>query len=168
MARGGKSGQKARGRPKKLGPNSDDKNKGVKLLDEIMGVSELMVEEDSDEDRVEQDADLNEIRTPGKGIATVTNWIEEVERESEDRMTKFVPPIMRSIQMSGPAKMEEGESSMVTITEEEIEFWLPSIVGYVVGANPPLHVLDGFVRRLWKTDVSKVGMIGHGLFIIRF
>lgn len=60
----------------------------------------------------------------------------------------------------------------VRITEEDIEeevsYWKPSIVGYVAGANPPMHVLEGFVRRIWKEDVDKVGMIGHGVFLIRF
>ena len=38
----------------------------------------------------------------------------------------------------------------------------------MAGANPPLHVLKGFVKRIWKTDVDRVGMIAHGLFLIRF
>ena len=45
---------------------------------------------------------------------------------------------------------------------------MTSIVGYVAGANPPLHVLEGFVRRLRKDDVSKVSMISHEIFLIRF
>lgn len=51
---------------------------------------------------------------------------------------------------------------------EEVEYWMPSLVGYVAGANPPLHVLEGFIRRICKEDVCKVGMISHGIFIIRF
>ena len=52
--------------------------------------------------------------------------------------------------------------------EEEVNYWKSAIVGCVAGANPPMHVLDGFVRRIWKTDVDKVGMIAHGVFIIIF
>ncbi|XP_062102998.1 uncharacterized protein LOC133813991 [Humulus lupulus] len=50
----------------------------------------------------------------------------------------------------------------------EINFWQPSIVCYVVGANPPINILDGFVRRLWKENVDKVGVLSRGVFIIRF
>ncbi|KAL2900331.1 hypothetical protein RDABS01_025413, partial [Bienertia sinuspersici] len=32
----------------------------------------------------------------------------------------------------------------------EVDYWRPSIVGYVVGANPPGAVMDGFFRRIWK------------------
>ncbi|XP_060960884.1 uncharacterized protein LOC133031410 [Cannabis sativa] len=35
-------------------------------------------------------------------------------------------------------------------------------------ANPPLNVIDGFVRRLWKDKIDKVGMLSYGIFLIRF
>ncbi|XP_062117454.1 uncharacterized protein LOC133831238 [Humulus lupulus] len=37
-----------------------------------------------------------------------------------------------------------------------------------MGVNPPLHILDGFARRMWKEAVVKVGLIARGIFIIRF
>lgn len=52
--------------------------------------------------------------------------------------------------------------------EDEVNFWKPSLVGYVAGANPPLFVFEGFVRRVWKENVDKVGMISHGVFIVQF
>ncbi|XP_062112517.1 uncharacterized protein LOC133823685 [Humulus lupulus] len=74
-----------------------------------------------------------------------------------------------------PSKLEEstnqGKKKVKIVQpdiEEEVNYWKPSIVGYVAGANPPLNVLDGFVRRMWKDDVVKVGMLSHGIFIIRF
>uniref|UniRef100_A0A803PBF0 DUF4283 domain-containing protein n=1 Tax=Cannabis sativa TaxID=3483 RepID=A0A803PBF0_CANSA len=52
--------------------------------------------------------------------------------------------------------------------EEEVSSWTPSIVCYVLGANPPLSILDGFVRRIWGDKVHKVGMLAYGIFLIRF
>lgn len=53
--------------------------------------------------------------------------------------------------------------------EPEIRFWELSVVCYVTSANPPLHVIDGFVRQIWKElDIDKVGMVNCGVFIVRF
>lgn len=39
----------------------------------------------------------------------------------------------------------------------------------VVGANPPLHVVDGFIKRIWKDlNVDEVGMVNKGVFLVRF
>lgn len=34
--------------------------------------------------------------------------------------------------------------------EDEINYWSSSIICYVVGANPPSHVMEGFLRRIWR------------------
>ncbi|XP_056697309.1 uncharacterized protein [Spinacia oleracea] len=40
---------------------------------------------------------------------------------------------------------------------------------YVVGANPPIHVMEGFVRRIWKNmGVEKVVVAAKGVFLVRF
>src|SRR5687767_10789486 len=42
------------------------------------------------------------------------------------------------------------------------------MVCFVVGANPPLHVIDSFVRRIWKDlDADTVGMVDKGVYMVR-
>ncbi|XP_060965589.1 uncharacterized protein LOC133034512 [Cannabis sativa] len=64
------------------------------------------------------------------------------------------------------------EKERVKITEDDIEeevnFWNSTIFCYVLGANPPLSVIDGFARCVWKDKIDKVGMISYGVFLIRF
>lgn len=37
------------------------------------------------------------------------------------------------------------------------------------GANPPLHVIKGFARRIWKDlGIDKIGMVDKGVFLVRF
>lgn len=51
---------------------------------------------------------------------------------------------------------------------EECVFWETSVVCYVLGANPPLHVINGFVNRIWNpVDIDKVGTIDKGVFLVR-
>lgn len=65
-----------------------------------------------------------------------------------------------------------GEKSCVKITEEDVEeeitFWNSAIVCYVLGANPPMNIIEGFFRRVWAGKVDRVGSPRHGIFIVRF
>ncbi|XP_056697466.1 uncharacterized protein [Spinacia oleracea] len=55
------------------------------------------------------------------------------------------------------------------MTQEEVDFWSSSIICYVVGANPPIHVMEGFIRRIWKKYyVDKVVLVKKGVFLVRF
>ena len=39
---------------------------------------------------------------------------------------------------------------------------------YALGVNPPLHVIDGFVKRIWKDlNIDNVGIVDKGVFLIR-
>uniref|UniRef100_A0A803Q9H8 Uncharacterized protein n=1 Tax=Cannabis sativa TaxID=3483 RepID=A0A803Q9H8_CANSA len=65
------------------------------------------------------------------------------------------PPILRSGSVKRNLKTSFSKSasaSKIKITIDdihEIEFWKPSIVCYVLGANPPLSILEGLARRMW-------------------
>lgn len=52
--------------------------------------------------------------------------------------------------------------------EDEVEFWNTTIMCYLLGANPPITVMEGFFRRIWQGKVDWVGMPKHGIFIVRF
>lgn len=70
MARGGRGGRKPKGRIKKLGPDSADKAKGIKSLDELVGVSELVVETGEDEQNA-----MEQNLTEAEQLAMVSEWI---------------------------------------------------------------------------------------------
>ncbi|XP_074277741.1 uncharacterized protein LOC141601364 [Silene latifolia] len=51
----------------------------------------------------------------------------------------------------------------------ELEFWSSSVFCFVLGANPPNHVMDGYVRRIWKDfSIDKVAYLANGICIVRF
>ncbi|XP_057529597.1 uncharacterized protein LOC130808151 [Amaranthus tricolor] len=52
---------------------------------------------------------------------------------------------------------------------DEIVYWESAMICYVLGANPPLKVMEGFVHRKWKLQgLDKLVGIGKGVFLARF
>lgn len=40
---------------------------------------------------------------------------------------------------------------------------------YILGANPPQNMMEGFIHRIWgKFGVDKVSLAGRGIFLVRF
>lgn len=53
--------------------------------------------------------------------------------------------------------------------QEEVDFWNSSVVCYVVGENPRMNVMKGFIRRTWRNlKVDKVSMVKKGVYLVRF
>jgi len=43
------------------------------------------------------------------------------------------------------------------------------VICYVLEANPPFEVIDGYVRRIWKAyAIDKVVLVKRGLYLVRF
>uniref|UniRef100_A0A803PHP5 Reverse transcriptase domain-containing protein n=1 Tax=Cannabis sativa TaxID=3483 RepID=A0A803PHP5_CANSA len=186
-----KSIEKVTVKKKKRGPSSSDAKK-TKLMDEVLGVEPFeLSDEEEDRQIAHQGATLNEFfpepLTPKSSLNAILRQ-EEVQRDfnfflaanhecSKDVATgsHATPPFLRSgsvvrnLSNSFENSKKPGQVK-VTIDDiaEEISYWNSSLVCYIMGANPPLNVLDGFVRRLWKDKIDKVGLLSYGIFLIRF
>ena len=54
-------------------------------------------------------------------------------------------------------------------TRSEVEYGSAAIIYGMVGANPTLDVIDGFVRRIWSTrSIDKVVLARKEVFLVRF
>ncbi|KAL2931224.1 hypothetical protein RDABS01_036634 [Bienertia sinuspersici] len=52
---------------------------------------------------------------------------------------------------------------------DEIEYWLNAVVCFVLGANPPQEVLEGYFKRIrGKLGIDKIVLVGKGMFLVRF
>lgn len=50
-----------------------------------------------------------------------------------------------------------------------MDYWNLVVLCSLLCANPPLFVIEGFFRRIWKDlGVDKVASVEHGMFIVRF
>ncbi|XP_074265580.1 uncharacterized protein LOC141588019 [Silene latifolia] len=73
--------------------------------------------------------------------------IQEDEEESDERLLQF--------------SKED--------TQDEIEYWSNAIYCFVLGANPPWEILNGFLRRIWsKHNIDKVSFMPNGIVLVRF
>ncbi|XP_074283153.1 uncharacterized protein LOC141607698 [Silene latifolia] len=63
--------------------------------------------------------------------------------------------------------------NLIQLTKEdikdEIEYWNNAVYWFVLGANPPWEVLNGFIMRIWqKHNVDKISFMPNGIFLVRF
>ena len=163
MARGGKRGRKPKGAPRSNGSGSLTTTSTK--TNEFLGIKELEI--DDEESEQEEGSKQMEV--------DITEWADLAAKLEQDVACgkRIAMPILKlSEEADGTVQRNSDEKEEVRITKDDIEdkvnFLKPSIVGYVAGANPPVHVLEGFVRRIWKEVVDRVGMIAHGIFLIRF
>uniref|UniRef100_A0A803PCI4 DUF4283 domain-containing protein n=1 Tax=Cannabis sativa TaxID=3483 RepID=A0A803PCI4_CANSA len=150
---------KSNAKKKKKGPSSSIDVKKTKSMDEVLGVEPIDFSDEEEEQSLE-----DQRANPS------TRCSEEVARG-----VQITPPVLRSgnvVRNLSTSFDNTKASSQVKITlddiHEEVNFWNLSLVCYILGANPPLTVLDGFVRRLWKDKIDKVGLLSYGIFFIRF
>ncbi|KAM6571878.1 hypothetical protein CsatA_015958 [Cannabis sativa] len=171
-------------KPKKKGPNSSADVMKTKSMEEILGVEPVEFSDEED-DRTEVDlvqplsldSSLRLIKQQDE-IAADFGYFLAANRECQNSISKGIrttppilraKPVMRSLEKEFVnSKKEEKVKITMDDIEEEVSYWQSAIVCYVLGANPPLSVLEGFARRIWRDKVDKIGMISYGIFLIRF
>uniref|UniRef100_A0A803QGH8 DUF4283 domain-containing protein n=1 Tax=Cannabis sativa TaxID=3483 RepID=A0A803QGH8_CANSA len=103
---------------------------------------------------------------------------EEINGDNPVLVDVFQPPlspkssldsIVRNLESSFKQSVQRCKVKiMMEDIEDEVMFWKRSIVCYVLGSSPPLHILEGFAKRVWKEKVDCVKMLSYGIFIICF
>uniref|UniRef100_A0A803NFJ2 CCHC-type domain-containing protein n=1 Tax=Cannabis sativa TaxID=3483 RepID=A0A803NFJ2_CANSA len=181
---------------RKKGPDSVSDIIRTKSVDEVIGITPLELSEEEDDEMLGMDGrrrcdSQNDLYPPPLSPKSSLREIKRAD-EARDDLMHFIhmnnqcnsallqgkntnPPILRSstvIRNLEESMNHSVKPNKVKITiddiEDEVNFWQPSIVCYVLGSNPPLHILEGFANRLWKDKIDKVRMLTYGVFIIRF
>ena len=103
----------------------------------------------------------------GRGVLDTSS--RAVTNDAIESETLIVEP---AILNSGPKGNTSSNPKPVKIklanVEDEIKYWKTAIVCFVIGANPPLHVIDGFVKRIWKDlKIDTIGVVDKGVFLVR-
>ncbi|XP_010666883.1 uncharacterized protein LOC104884000 [Beta vulgaris subsp. vulgaris] len=182
MARGRakKSAQK-----KKTGPSSSPVKK-TKSVDEVTGVEAIKIpsvikEYEELEKEVERNTMESSIKTPENVVQKVnetvvlTEWLNVMKSAEKPANVARLSWAQRVEDDEKPTQVNDkvNESHIVTIDsddiQDEVEYWTSAVVCYVLGANPPMAVMEGFFKRIWgRMGIDKIATLGKGMFIVRF
>lgn len=143
MAKGSRSGKKARGRPRKKGPGSSDGVRGSKSIDAILGVTELPMEQEAKSEYAgteeanpidEISIQLDDTRTMSN-IMDLSEWIEAARNLEQDiNMGKLAtPPILRSTE-----KWKQKVEEEVREANRLSRFWTKTLKKKLSIGNLPL------------------------------
>ncbi|XP_074314107.1 uncharacterized protein LOC141649312 [Silene latifolia] len=120
----------------------------------------------------EVDAQLQSVAVLKEGLVLSENPNDWVEVSGQKQGVVTQPARLEPIDENETAVIES-RRPVLKLTEDdvkdEIAYWKQAVYGYVMGANPPWDVLDGFLRRIWFAyEISKISFLPNGLFVVRF
>ncbi|KAJ8422255.1 LOW QUALITY PROTEIN: hypothetical protein Cgig2_025875 [Carnegiea gigantea] len=92
---------------------------------------------------------------------TIKSSYTSIVNPEEGLVLKFIEaPVINGTKC---AKIEQQDVT------SEIDYWSQAVLCCVLGANPPLGVIEGYVRRIWSQFViDKVIAARKGLYLVRF
>lgn len=181
MARGRAKKSAQKGQSKATGSSSSPVKK-TKSVDEVTGIRELQVPSPIAEKAIAVENEVEEVYEMVPATIVREDKISQEQRVILDWKAATTsganqPETARRMPWADDVEQQERNqvrtSPLVMIDsddiQEEVEYWSSAVVCYVLGANPPFKVMDGFFRRIWgNLGIEKTAMVGKGLFIVRF
>lgn len=80
-------------------------------------------------------------------------------------------PVDGLILTNAESNEKNGENVKIAFNDIklEVEYWTNVVLYRVLGENPPVQVMEGFIRRVWgKLGIDKIALVTRGIFIVRF
>ncbi|KAL2898189.1 60 kDa chaperonin 1 [Bienertia sinuspersici] len=126
---------------------------------------------DKEEELVTPKSALLHAQTKVQLKPNFTEWMNSIREKHPVSKMGNIQEDIRPIVLDETVTMQEGMiednnvdkqgDDLVHISMEdiqpEVDYWKPSIVSFVIGANPPGKAMEGFFRRVWKEHgVDKV------------
>ena len=178
---------------KPRGPSSDSQALRTRSIEEVLGVEalDLTIENEI----LTPKSGLKHLQARSELRHSFNEWMQSVHRSAnkvnntpsnvdigtisipilqqfDEVMTEHADSVDDEFRPPDPIEMHP-VSSPVQIDfndiQDEVDFWNSSIICYIIGANPPIHVMEGFIRRIWKKfNVDKVVLVKKGIYLVRF
>ncbi|KAL9237039.1 hypothetical protein vseg_011629 [Gypsophila vaccaria] len=127
---------------KPKGPSEEEDNMKTKRIHDIIGIPELHIESDEEEEGELQDTNTSEKQS-----------MEHENRDNGEHPNTEAPLLQIALED----------------VQEEIDYWKNAVVCFILGANPPPMVIEGFIRRIWtRYNIDKISFLPNGIFLVRF
>ncbi|XP_070005637.1 uncharacterized protein [Nicotiana sylvestris] len=76
---------------------------------------------------------------------------------------------MEGLDLKSQETMKQNVKITLEDIKKEVEYWINSIIWYVLGSNPPPAVMSGYFHRIWgKMRIDKVVQVNRGVFLVGF
>ncbi|XP_074266692.1 uncharacterized protein LOC141589971 [Silene latifolia] len=119
------------------------------------------------------------ISVPASSATSKTRNINEITRITPFDLDSVVIDengeqwVVQGKKKSSFAIIEEEPADLLQFTTEDIQdevnYWKNSVYCFILGANPPWDIVEGFVRRIWANyPIDKVSFLLDGIFLVRF
>ena len=112
----------------------------------------------------------DEIRSAAFSIKSkMNNWIDTLKGTAPQSEVNL--NVLSAVEPSADEPPKSGNPPSIDLDDiiDEIVYWESAMICYVLGTNPPLKVMEGFVHRKWKHQgLDKLVGIGKGVFLARF
>ncbi|KAL9244372.1 hypothetical protein vseg_018153 [Gypsophila vaccaria] len=118
-------------------------------IQEIMGVPPFNLSDVEGEDNAHPnpEIEMETVHKEGEWFIVHGRNIEKLVEEDETELLEFEPEDV----------------------QEDIEFWSQAVYGFILGSNPPITVVEGFLRRIWKQhEIDRICFMPTGVFLVRF
>ncbi|VFQ79935.1 unnamed protein product [Cuscuta campestris] len=162
-----------RGRPKANHKTSEDM---IPNSDKIINNDEAnshLVNQDGEQKQSEPTQDMDEV--------TLNQLEDEVEermnREIQDEKKSYAEAVGNPEIVDCSLSFIEAENlngvRIAKLTSEDIieecTYWDAAALVYVLGANPPLSVMEGYIGRIWKAyQIEEINFLKPGQYVVRF
>ncbi|XP_074283121.1 uncharacterized protein LOC141607666 [Silene latifolia] len=135
------------GNEKKTGPEDEDalRTKAMHEVHDIPGLS--FKDEENPEDNIQWVTQRNKKNGKNSVAGETTDKSNEKPEQDTEELLQFTAEDVR----------------------EEIAYWNQAVFCFVLGANPPWEVVQGYVHRIWgKHGIDKISFLPNGIFLVRF
>ncbi|XP_048502961.1 uncharacterized protein LOC125498736 [Beta vulgaris subsp. vulgaris] len=95
------------------------------------------------------------------------SWAKEIEGNNRSIATEIEKECNKEVTNNNGIALKIPETDFEDVSDE-IEYWRFVVVCYILGASPPQHVMEGFLKRIWgRQGIDRIVVMGNGIYMVR-